>query len=98
MHLHLLPLESFIAHPNLLNGLIFRLTVMRLNISISPSLYSLSYCSVANEGFRLLALALKSNPSHIRELRLSRNEAGDSEVKHLSFLLMHPNCKLKKLQ
>ncbi|XP_076144592.1 NACHT, LRR and PYD domains-containing protein 12-like [Alosa pseudoharengus] len=55
-------------------------------------------CSIGEEGFRALASALRSNPSHMRELQLSGNKAGDSGVKHLSFLLEDPNCKLEKLQ
>src|SRR4029434_5465285 len=62
------------------------------------SLYSLSNCSITEEGFSSLASALRSNPSHIRGLWLSGNEAGDSGVKHLSSLLEDPNCKLEKLK
>ncbi|XP_062372054.1 NLR family CARD domain-containing protein 3-like [Sardina pilchardus] len=57
----------------------------------------LDNCSFGEEGFRALASALRSNPSHMRELQLSRNKAGDSGVKHLSSLLEDPNCKLDKL-
>ena len=61
-------------------------------------LYSLSYCSITEEGFSSLASALRSNASHMRELQLSRNKAGHSGVKHLSSLLEDPNCKLEKLE
>ncbi|XP_063076105.1 protein NLRC3-like [Engraulis encrasicolus] len=54
-------------------------------------------CRFREEGFRALASALRSNPSHMRELQLSRSKAGDSGVKHLSSLLEDPNCKLEKL-
>jgi len=45
-----------------------------------------------------LSSALRSNPSHMRELNLSNNKLGDSGVKLLSDLLQDPNYKLEKLQ
>ncbi|XP_062398295.1 NACHT, LRR and PYD domains-containing protein 12-like isoform X2 [Sardina pilchardus] len=57
----------------------------------------LDNCSIGEEGFRALASALRSNPSHMRKLQLSENEAGDSGVKHLCSLLEDPNCKLENL-
>uniref|UniRef100_A0A3B1IZJ3 NACHT LRR and PYD domain-containing protein n=1 Tax=Astyanax mexicanus TaxID=7994 RepID=A0A3B1IZJ3_ASTMX len=55
-------------------------------------------CSVAEEGCVSLLLALKSNPSHLKELSLSLNKTGDSGVKEISDLLKVPHCKLEKLQ
>ncbi|KAL1251877.1 hypothetical protein QQF64_019673, partial [Cirrhinus molitorella] len=57
----------------------------------------LYYCSITKEQCLILTSALKSNPSHLRELNLSRNKLGDSGVKNLSDLLMNPQFKLKKL-
>ncbi|XP_073696540.1 NACHT, LRR and PYD domains-containing protein 3-like [Garra rufa] len=56
----------------------------------------LRYCGVTDEGCAALASALRSNPSHLRELDLSLNKLGDS-VKLLFDVLQNPHCKLKKL-
>ncbi|XP_016430331.1 NACHT, LRR and PYD domains-containing protein 12-like [Sinocyclocheilus rhinocerous] len=58
----------------------------------------LSHCCIRNEGFAALISALKSNPSHLRELNMSENDLEDSEVRLLSDLLKDPHCKLEKLQ
>ena len=79
----------------------FTVTFYRLKTNkeyVSLSLCSLGACSITDEGFRALASALRSNPSHMRELQLSGNNAGNSGVKHLSSLLEDPNCKLEKLE
>ncbi len=52
--------------------------------------------AVTDEGCAALASALRSNPSHLRELDLSVNKLGDS-VKLLSDVLQDPHCKLEKL-
>ncbi|XP_016427503.1 ribonuclease inhibitor-like, partial [Sinocyclocheilus rhinocerous] len=57
----------------------------------------LRYCYITDEGCSAMASALKSNPSHQRELKLSGNKLGDSGVKNLSDLLMNTQCKLEKL-
>ncbi|KAL6471857.1 hypothetical protein MHYP_G00205070, partial [Metynnis hypsauchen] len=57
----------------------------------------LSGCMVKDKGCSSLASALKSNP-HLRELDLSYNHPGESEVKLLSDLLEDPHCTLEKLQ
>ncbi|XP_048018752.1 NACHT, LRR and PYD domains-containing protein 12-like isoform X4 [Megalobrama amblycephala] len=58
---------------------------------------TLSECSITEDQCVILTSALKSNPSHLRELNLSVNELGDSGVKNLSDLLMNPQFKLEKL-
>uniref|UniRef100_A0A8C1QUS0 NACHT domain-containing protein n=1 Tax=Cyprinus carpio TaxID=7962 RepID=A0A8C1QUS0_CYPCA len=57
----------------------------------------LSDCGVTDEGCAALTSALRSNPSHLRELNLSFNKLGASGVKLLSDLLKDPHCKLEKL-
>ncbi|XP_071028805.1 NLR family CARD domain-containing protein 3-like [Oncorhynchus clarkii lewisi] len=57
----------------------------------------LSGCLVTEEGCASLVSALKSNPSHLRELDLSYNHPGDSGVRLLSAGLEDPHCRLKKL-
>ncbi|XP_072562582.1 NLR family CARD domain-containing protein 3-like isoform X1 [Paramormyrops kingsleyae] len=62
-----------------------------------PEILRLSGCRVTEEGCSSLASALRSNPSHLRELDLSYNHPGDSGVKLLSAVLEDPSCKLEKL-
>ncbi|CAM4705339.1 unnamed protein product [Leuciscus chuanchicus] len=57
----------------------------------------LRYCGVTDESCAALASALRSNPSHLRELDLSGNDLGDSGVKLLSAGLENPHCKLEEL-
>uniref|UniRef100_A0AAZ3SRN4 NACHT, LRR and PYD domains-containing protein 12-like n=1 Tax=Oncorhynchus tshawytscha TaxID=74940 RepID=A0AAZ3SRN4_ONCTS len=58
----------------------------------------LSGCGVTEEGCGSLVSALKSNPSHLRELDLSNNDLKDSGVKLLSDGLGNPHCKLETLR
>ncbi|CAM4598264.1 unnamed protein product [Leuciscus chuanchicus] len=58
----------------------------------------LRFCDMTDEGCSDVTSALKSNPSHLRELNLSGNKLGDSGVKNISDLLMNPQFKLEKLQ
>ncbi|XDV33306.1 hypothetical protein PO909_003753 [Leuciscus waleckii] len=60
-------------------------------------LYRLWDCGVTDEGCAALASALRSNPSHLRILKLHDNKLGDSGVKLLSAVLANPHCKLEKL-
>ncbi|XP_018544219.1 NLR family CARD domain-containing protein 3 isoform X2 [Lates calcarifer] len=59
---------------------------------------SLSGCLITKEGCAPLVSALSSNPSHLRELDLSYNHPGDSEVKLLSAGLEDPDWKLGTLR
>uniref|UniRef100_A0A3P9C661 NACHT LRR and PYD domain-containing protein n=1 Tax=Maylandia zebra TaxID=106582 RepID=A0A3P9C661_9CICH len=57
----------------------------------------LSCCGITEEGCVSLASALKSNPSHLRELDLSYNHPGVSGVKLLLERLEDPECRLETL-
>jgi len=59
-------------------------------------LYRLRDCGVTDEGCVALASALRSNPSHLKELDLSENKIGDS-VKLLKDLRDDPHYKLETL-
>ncbi|XP_073699591.1 NACHT, LRR and PYD domains-containing protein 12-like [Garra rufa] len=64
---------------------------------LPPTGQRLSNCSITEEGYKALALALTSNPSHLIELDLTGNDPGQSGVKELNDLLQDPNCQLKTL-
>ncbi|XP_077080877.1 NACHT, LRR and PYD domains-containing protein 12-like isoform X6 [Siphateles boraxobius] len=55
-------------------------------------------CGVTDEGCADLASALRSNPSHLRKLDLSRNNIGNRGVKLLSDLKKDPHYKLETLE
>ncbi|KAL0160751.1 hypothetical protein M9458_044476, partial [Cirrhinus mrigala] len=54
-------------------------------------------CRITEEQCLILTSALKSNPSHLRELDLSENQLEDSGVENLGVLLGSSQCKLEKL-
>nr|WPK86722.1 NLRC3-like protein 124 [Sebastes schlegelii] len=58
----------------------------------------LSHCRLSEISCFSLAIALKSNPSHLRELELIGNNLKDSGVKLLSDLVESPNCRLETLR
>ncbi|KAK2881634.1 hypothetical protein Q8A67_018902 [Cirrhinus molitorella] len=54
-------------------------------------------CNITDEGCIVLASALRSTPSHLRELNLSENKLQNLGIKHLSEGLKDSYCKLQKL-
>ncbi|XP_029601945.1 NACHT, LRR and PYD domains-containing protein 12-like, partial [Salmo trutta] len=68
--------------------------------NLSPAQWSaLVFVLLTSEkGCASLVSALKSNPSHLRELDLSNNDMKDSGVELLSAVLGNPHCKLETLR
>ncbi|XP_036403250.1 protein NLRC3-like isoform X1 [Megalops cyprinoides] len=58
----------------------------------------LSNCNLTEKSFEIVASALQSATSPLRELDLSYNNLGESGMKLLSAALMSPNCKLQTLR
>ncbi|XP_067456467.1 NLR family CARD domain-containing protein 3-like isoform X16 [Thunnus thynnus] len=58
----------------------------------------LSFCNITEKGCGFLASAVKSNPSHLRELDLSYNHLGESGVKLISEALEEGRCEFTKLR
>ncbi|XP_042266696.1 NLR family CARD domain-containing protein 3-like isoform X5 [Thunnus maccoyii] len=55
-------------------------------------------CGLSETHCEVVASALKSNPSYLKELDLSNNWLSVSAVKHLSAGLGSPNCRLETLR
>ncbi|XP_058617858.1 NACHT, LRR and PYD domains-containing protein 12-like isoform X2 [Onychostoma macrolepis] len=54
-------------------------------------------CSITEKQCLILTSALKSNPSHLRELNLNWNQIKNTGVNHLCDVLKDSRCKLEKL-
>ncbi len=58
----------------------------------------LGWCYMTDEGCSAVTSALKSNPSHLRELNLSLNQIRNTGVNHLCDVLKDSDCKLERLR
>nr|XP_055051334.1 protein NLRC3-like isoform X3 [Misgurnus anguillicaudatus] len=93
-HLDELYLNKFIGDKNTADEVLVKL---QLVIKETKKL-KLMKCNITDEGCVALTSALRSNPSHLRELDLSYNNLTDSGVKLISDVLKNPDCKLKILK
>ncbi|XP_048041240.1 NACHT, LRR and PYD domains-containing protein 12-like [Megalobrama amblycephala] len=59
---------------------------------------TLNRCSITEKQCLILTSALKSNPSHLRELNLSWNKLENTGVKHLCDVLKDSHGKLERLR
>nr|XP_055060230.1 NACHT, LRR and PYD domains-containing protein 3-like [Misgurnus anguillicaudatus] len=91
-------LELNLSHNNLQDSGVKLLSDGLKSPNCKLKLLRLCYCKLTQEGISYLASALRSNPSHIRDLDLSCNRPGVSGVKLLSDLLEDPNCRLETLR
>uniref|UniRef100_A0A8C1Y0M9 Uncharacterized protein n=1 Tax=Cyprinus carpio TaxID=7962 RepID=A0A8C1Y0M9_CYPCA len=83
---------------NLQDSGVIHLCTRLKNVKCKLEILRLSNCSITEEGYKALASALRSNPSHLIELDLTGNDPGQSGVKELNDLLQDPNCQLKTLR
>uniref|UniRef100_A0A8C1LW54 NACHT domain-containing protein n=1 Tax=Cyprinus carpio TaxID=7962 RepID=A0A8C1LW54_CYPCA len=95
--------KTILKEVNLNNSLLLDSGVKKIceglkNPVCELKILKLSDCSITEEGYKALASALRSNPSHLIELDLTGNDPGQSGVKQLSDLLQDPNCQLKTLR
>uniref|UniRef100_A0A8C2H4A8 Uncharacterized protein n=1 Tax=Cyprinus carpio TaxID=7962 RepID=A0A8C2H4A8_CYPCA len=91
-------IELDLSGNKLENSGVTEISTLLANSQCTLQILRLSDCSITEEGYKALASALRSNPSHLIELDLTGNDPGPSGVKELSDLLQEPNCQLKTLR
>ncbi|XP_065137999.2 protein NLRC3-like [Paramisgurnus dabryanus] len=93
-HLDELDLKPFIGDKNKADEVLVRLQLV-IKETKKLNLYG---CDITDKGCVALTSALRSNPSHLRDLDLSDNNLRDSGVKLISDVLKNPDCKLEILK
>ncbi|XDV28539.1 hypothetical protein PO909_031816 [Leuciscus waleckii] len=93
-----IPKELNLNNSRLLNSGVKEICEGLKNPVCELKILKLSDCSITEEGYKALASALRSNPSHLIELDLTGNDPGQSGVKELDDLLQDQKCQLKTLR
>ncbi|KAF4080754.1 hypothetical protein AMELA_G00174960 [Ameiurus melas] len=90
--------ELYLGVNNLGDSGVKSLSAVLENPLCKLELLELHKCGVSGEGCAALTSALRSNPSHLRELNLYGNNLGDSEVECLSALKNDEHYKLQTVE
>ncbi|XP_048048852.1 NACHT, LRR and PYD domains-containing protein 12-like isoform X2 [Megalobrama amblycephala] len=73
------------------------LSDLLMNLQCKLEKIHLYGCSITEKQCLILTSALKSNPSHLRDLDLSENQISNTGVNHLCDGLTDSHCKLERL-
>uniref|UniRef100_A0A669DU52 NACHT, LRR and PYD domains-containing protein 12 n=1 Tax=Oreochromis niloticus TaxID=8128 RepID=A0A669DU52_ORENI len=92
------PREVDLSNHKLQDSGVKQLCVLLENPQHQIETLRLSYCGLSEISCDYLAAALKSNPSHLRQLDLYGNNLKDPDVKQLSDLQQSPDCRLEYLR
>ncbi|XP_029684260.1 ribonuclease inhibitor-like [Takifugu rubripes] len=87
-----------LSHSELQDSVVMLFSDLLLNPLCELETLRLKGCWLSEISCEDLASALRSNPSHLRELDLSYNSLPDSGVKVLCSGLESPNCELETLR
>ncbi|XP_055369776.1 NACHT, LRR and PYD domains-containing protein 12-like [Betta splendens] len=93
-HLRELDLNS---NTHLLDSGVKQLCVFLEKTACRLEILKLSHCSLSEVSCKLLASALTSNPSYLRELEMCHNNLLDEHIIQLSELVKNPHYGLKRL-